>query len=202
MLCTNAINTSNTIEQRPVPAERHSSGLYSNSLPCNFMVCHNRTTWSYLANVGMSEQSLFLTKPKAFWSDTWQDECQLTGILLAVSRITSSPTTNKRTSKQHYKPFFCVHVCPQESHITLLTSPAIKSNDYHSKINARFNVNVRRAQVPGIARNVLCEMRVVCSLQCTWYNNFYKTRIIAYDTYQHHHGTGSCSNPKAFWYDL
>ena len=37
MLCTNAINTSNTIRTQTGPAERHSSGLDSNS--CYYVNC-------------------------------------------------------------------------------------------------------------------------------------------------------------------
>ena len=88
MLCTNAINTSNTIRtQKPVPAERHSSGLDSNScyyvLPIAFNYrslydmkkcysdmsqrSHHHATHTSYTNVAVNLYVLCRTSSSAAW---------------------------------------------------------------------------------------------------------------------------------------
>ena len=55
MLCKNAINTSNTKEHRPVPAERHSSGLDSSRVK-NAMKGNEETTISRKHRVQVLDQ--------------------------------------------------------------------------------------------------------------------------------------------------
>ena len=63
MLCTAAINTSNTIiEHRPVPAERHSSGLDSNS--CYYVFNYSIQLFNFFSELSVSLSVKYVTRQR------------------------------------------------------------------------------------------------------------------------------------------